>query len=241
MPRAHDDAAMISNDLDFEPFRRVLARDGRVQIRDFLQPEAAQRIAACLEREVPWVTAERGEPDSPSWQGDIRRTRMPAAYRRAAEGFHFVYDRYLMVEAAKAGRDPGLLLHAVLHFFNSPEFLAFTREFTGDRELMMVGAQATRYLPGQFLRQHDDRHVVENRRYAYVLNLSREWEADWGGLLHFVDARGDVVDAYVPRFNSLSLFKVPADHFVGHVAPWAKRPRFAVTGWWHASPQEAEG
>jgi SM-20-related protein len=227
---------MISNDLDIAPYRLQLARQGRVQVQNFLQPDAAERLADCLRREVPWSTAERGQPDSPAWNAETARERMPAAYRRAAEGFHFVYDRYLMLEAMKAGRDPQLVLHAVLEFFNSPPFLGFIRDFTGDRELAMVGAQATRYLPGQFLRAHDDRHEDEARRYAYVLNLSRHWQPDWGGLLNFVDEAGQPDGAFLPRWNSLSLFKVPAVHHVGVVAPWAAEPRLAITGWWHARP-----
>lgn len=227
---------MISNELDIAPYRQRLLQTGRVQIPGFLQADAAERLADCLRREVPWVTAERGLPDSAPWTGDVARQRMPEAYRRAASGFHFVYDRFLMVEAMREGRDPQLVLHAVLAFFNSPPYLAFIRELTGDTTLAMVGAQATRYLPGQFLRVHDDRHDDEARRYAYVLNLSRRWEVDWGGLLHFVDEDGSHRDALLPRFNSLSLFKVPAKHFVGVVAPWAQEPRLAITGWWHAPP-----
>ena len=226
---------MINNELDFEPYRVALARDGRVQIRDFLQPAAAERLADCLRREVPWVTAERGLPDSPTWTPEVARERWPAAYRRAAAGFHYVYDRYLMVNAMRDGRDPHLVLHAVLEFFNGPDYLGFIREFTGDRELAMVGAQATRYLPGQFLRVHDDKHEEEGRRYAYVLNLSRRWEADWGGLLNFLTEDGTPDGAFVPHWNSLSLFKVPLRHHVGLVAPWALEPRLAITGWWHVA------
>jgi SM-20-related protein len=226
---------MINNALDLPRIRRVLTTHGRVQIGDFLQTDAAARLERCLRDEVPWSTAERGQPDTPPWTGADRDARFAAAYERARE-FHFVYDRYLMVEAMKAGRDPELVLHVVLAFFNSPPFLAFIRELTGDPELAMVGAQATRYLPGQFLRLHDDHHAEEARRYAYVLNLSRDWKADWGGLLHFVAPDGGVPAVFVPRFNSLSLFRVPAAHFVGHVAPWAEQPRLAITGWWHARP-----
>ena len=229
---------MINEALDFAPARQALLRHGRVQITDFLQRDAAMRLADSLRDDVPWVTAERGLPDTPAWTPEVRRERMPAAYRTANAGFHFVYDRYLIVEAMKEGRDPHLLVHAALRFFNSPQFLAFIRDFTGDRELAMVGAPATRYLPGEFLRTHDDRHEQEARRFAYVLNLSREWEADWGGLLHFVDDDGGVSESYVPKFNSLSLFKVPARHHVGLVAPWARQPRLAITGWWHAKPRE---
>lgn len=228
---------MISNELDLGAIRRVLQQAGRVQIADFLQPDAAARLERCLRDDVPWSTAERGLEDSPPWSGAERDARFAAAYERARD-FHFVYDRYLMVEAMREGRDPGLLLHVVLEFFNSPPFLDYIRALTGDRTLAMVGAQATRYLPGQFLRLHDDGHSAEARRYAYVLNLSRDWQADWGGLLHFVNADGRVVDTFVPRFNSLSVFRVPASHFVGLVAPWAAQPRLAITGWWHARPSE---
>ena len=36
----------------------------------------------------------------------------------------------------------------------------------------------------------------------------------------------------MPRYNTLSLFKVPAPHVVSLVAPWAQAPRLAITGWW---------
>lgn len=226
---------MINNDLDPAQARRELHARGRVQVRDFLQPDAAERLHACLRDDVPWHVAERGRPNRPAPAFGQPDPALDDAYARAAsDGFHFAYDRYLMVEALKEGRDPDLLLHAVVPFFNGPEFLEFIRWFGNDPAINMVGAQATRYRPGQFLRQHDDRHEDEGRRYAYVLNLSRDWEADWGGLLQFVDARGSVVETFVPRFNSLSLFKVPYAHLVTPVAPWAREPRLAITGWWHA-------
>lgn len=225
---------MINNDLDWAPWRRELHARGRVQVRDFLQADAADRLHACLRDEVPWIVGERNLPDRPAPAFGDSDPALQDAFERAADGFHFAYDRYLMVEALKAGLDPGLVLHAVLEFFNSPEFLELIRWFGNDRAINMVGAQATRYRPGEFLRLHDDRHEDEGRRYAYVLNLSREWEADWGGLLQFVDERGNVIDTFVPRFNSLSLFKVPAGHMVTMVAPWARQPRLAITGWWHA-------
>lgn len=226
---------MISNELDAERYRRELAAHGRVQVPGFLQTDAARRLHDCLRNEVPWHVAERERPNHNCAPGTgDERAMLQQAYTRAADGFHFVYDRYLMIEELKAGRNPDLILHTVLEFFNGPQFLDFIRWFSGDRELTMVGAQATRYRSGQFLRQHDDRHVEEGRRYAYVLNLSRDWQADWGGLLHFTDKAGNVLDSYVPRWNSLSLFKVPTNHFVGLVAPWASEPRLAITGWWHA-------
>lgn len=226
---------MINNDLDIEHLRRELRARRRVQIPNFLQASAAARLQQCLAEEVPWSTAVHGLKDRPATPGtEEDKALMRDAWDKAKEGYHFIYDRYLMVEAMKAGRDPDLVLHKVLTFLNDRQFLDFVRYFSGDQELNMVGAQATRYRSGQFLREHDDHHREEGRRYAYVINLSLAWKADWGGLLHFTDDEGNVIDTFIPRFNSLSLFKVPALHFVEQVTPWAQEQRLAITGWWHA-------
>lgn len=227
---------MINNDLDIERYRQQLRNVGRVQIPDFLQQDGATQLLRCLQQDVPWSFAETGRPALPvATEGKLDSERLEAAQARAREGFHFAYDRYLIAEAIREGRNPDMLLHAVLGFMNSEQFLAFARYLSGDSSLAVVGGQATRYRPGQFLRLHDDRHDVEKRRYAYVINLSPRWEADWGGLLHFTDRSGQVIETFLPRWNALSLFKVPADHFVSFVAPWAEESRLAITGWWHSA------
>jgi Rps23 Pro-64 3,4-dihydroxylase Tpa1-like proline 4-hydroxylase len=116
--------------------------------------------------------------------------------------------------------------------FNSSGYIALAQALTGDARIRRVNAQATRYRPGQFLRYHTDVDSSEGRLYAYVLNLTPAWNADWGGLLQFIDDGGNVIDAFLPRFNTLSLFAVPAGHAVSMVAPWAGQDRLAITGWW---------
>lgn len=225
---------MISNELDVDAWRRHLAHHGRVQILRFLQDDAAERLHHCLREEVPWHQAERGRPNLELGRGDAGHVQLDTATLDAAHGgFHFVYDRHLILESVQRSRQEATLLHDVLYFLNSEPFLQFARYVTGESRLSMVSAQATRYRPGQFLRMHDDRQDDEGRRYAYVMNLSRRWLADWGGLLHFVDAAGSTVESFTPFWNSLSLFRVPSLHHVGLVAPWAQEPRLAVTGWWH--------
>lgn len=230
---------MINNDLDFARYRDQLGQRSRVQIREFLQPDAAQKILGCLERDVPWSLAERSDGTSRThphelYQGmatEERRALLQRAYDRAASEFQFSYDTYMMVEAAKEQRDPGLLLHVVLLFLNSAEFLQFARWFTREPGIYAVNAQATRYGPGQFLTLHHDEEKDENRAFAYVINLTPSWKADFGGLLQFLDEGGDVTETFVPHYNSLSLFKVPQPHAVSLVAPWATGPRYSVTGW----------
>jgi SM-20-related protein len=229
---------MISNELDISPYRERLKSAGRVQIPGFLQEPAALRLRNCLQHEVPWEAAQRADRPpllDPARQGltpaqqDAERLR--EACRRAGEGFEFLFDRYRMIEARRDGLNPDLILHVVVDFLNTPPFLEFARELTGDPDIRMVSAIAARYRHGHFLRWHDDKAHDEDRAFAYVINLSRDWEADWGGLLQFVDERQNVLETFTPRWNSLSLFRVPQRHQVSQLAPWAKDHRYSITGW----------
>lgn len=235
---------MINPALDVDRWRGRLSREGRAQVEDFLEPAAAELLHGCLSREVPWTLAIRDAEGARTVDHE-RYAALPAEARAAlvagaadarglegAAAFRFAYDSYMMVRAYQEGRDPGLLLHRVLEFFNAPDYLRFARALSGDAGIRRVDAQATRYRPGHFLRYHTDIDTTQGRRFAYVLNLSRHWHADWGGLLHFIDADGRVVDSFQPRWNTLSLFAVPAGHAVGLVAPWAGEDRLSITGWW---------
>ncbi len=233
---------MISNELDIAPYRARLLGHGRVQIPGFLQEPSARRLRECLQTEVRWETALRS--DRPSPVGDVDHAALDEAqhtqllqdlYQRARADFEFVFDRYRMVDARRDGLDPGLVLHVVVDFLNSPPFLEFARELTGDPAIRMVSAIAARYRAGHFLKQHNDKAGDEDRAFAYVINLSRDWQADWGGLLQFLDEKQDVVDTFTPHWNSLSLFRVPQAHQVSLVSPWASDDRYSITGWFRRS------
>jgi hypothetical protein len=230
---------MVSNELDIERLRALLRAHSRLQVPAFLQEDAAVRLHACLRDEVPWEAAQRADAGAVVGQSptavpgsDEDAALLETVTRRARDGFEFYFDRYRMVEAYRDGLDPGLLLHSVLAFLNSPTFIEFARYLTGDPAIRMVSAMAVRYRQGHFLRLHHDRTTEEDRAYAYVMNLSPEWKPDWGGLLEFLDpGERRVVETYTPHWNSLSLFRVPQAHQVSLVAPWALAPRYSITGW----------
>ncbi|MEO8367511.1 MAG: 2OG-Fe(II) oxygenase family protein [Pseudoxanthomonas sp.] len=233
---------MINNDLETSPYRARLLSQGRVQIPGFLQEPSAQRLHDCLRDEVPWTTAVRTdkplppELDGPGAADGARHQQiLQCLYERSRDDFEFVFDRYRMIDARRDGLDPGLVLHVVVDFLNSPPFLEFARELTGDSAIRMVSAIAARYRPGHFLKMHNDKSGEEDRAFAYVINLSHDWQADWGGLLQFLDDSQNVVETFTPHWNSLSLFRVPQMHQVSLVAPWAKQDRCSITGWFRRS------
>jgi len=154
------------------------------------------------------------------------------AHEEATEGFQFIFDRIKLGQARAMSLPLPPVLFELHDLFNSEAFLAMARRLTRDDRIAYVDAQPTRYLPGHFLNGHTDAHEDAGRLYAYVLNLSPRWRAEWGGLLMFLDGEGAVTETFTPAFGTLNLFRVPQDHAVSMVAPFAGAPRYSITGWW---------
>lgn len=231
---------MFNPDLDRAAIRAQFREHGRVRIDNALVPEVAERLRHCLLREVPWGLAYLGRDGKGVTLRSDEMRMMDAAARKelsrwiqssARTGYQFAYETYMIVTAYKEGRDPHLPLHRLLEYLNSPAGLRFFSDVTGLDNLIKADAQATRYLPGHFLKKHDDSGSTRAREVAYVIGLSRNWQNEWGGLLHFVDDDGEVEDVLAPEFNTISLFRVPKMHFVSQVAAFAGEPRISITGW----------
>src|SRR5207244_3958354 len=95
---------------------------------------------------------------------------------------------------------------------------------------------ASKYSPGSFLSPH---HDGGNGRAAFVVNLSREWLPQWGGLLTFLnDDWRTVRRVCTPAFNPLCLFELPGDRAVPHlVTQVVAHHRLAFTGWYVAGSE----
>jgi SM-20-related protein len=225
--------------LDEGGIAEAFARDGRVHIPNVLTSESAARVHRCLEQETDFVLlAKNGPEEGHSWRVATLTPQqngalMAQAYTVAREKFHFLYDAHSMSNDGEPYPDPSHYLSAVTAFLNSAPMLDFVRRVSGKSDVAYASAQATRYRPGQFLNQHDDGNG-RGRLVAYVLNMTPHWRPDWGGALLFSDRPGHISEGYLPAFNALNLFRVPQEHLVGFVAPFAGAARYSITGWFSA-------
>lgn len=233
---------MLNPALNPDALAATYGRQGRIFIPDALAPETAEKLAHCLREEVPWGLATQIEgqgrsllaPELEAMDAAEWESLLSGVHEDARSGYQFLYNTYQIVTAWKEKRDPGLFLHRFFEFMNSPPVLDFVRRVTGHTDIAKADAQATRYMPGHFLRRHNDvtqAGPTDSRRAAYVFNMTRSWQADWGGLLQFLDDDGGVEESWLPSYNALVLFSIPAWHCVSCVAPFATEPRLAVTGW----------
>ena len=233
--------SLAASETDIDVAARRLAATGRTRVPGLLG-EGAERLHALLADPAhDWSRAIRNpfDIDVPAAAFDAqsdtdRQAALDQIYAEAKEGFHFIYDRLLIRRTGVGAEQTPALLKAAADLFNSAAFLAFARRLTGDDRIVFADGQATRYLPGHFLNRHTDANEASGRLYAYVLNLTPRWRAEWGGQLQFLDAEGEVTESLIPVFDALNVFRVPQSHAVSVVAPFADAPRYSITGWWRS-------
>lgn len=145
-------------------------------------------------------------------------------------GFQYFFENYPIYDVYHRGGCSSQLA-SFFEFINSHVFLNCIRSITDIETIKFADAQLTKYSKGHFLTSHDDDVIGKNRRIAYVLSLTPEWCAHWGGLLQFHGSGGNIQEAYSPTFNSLNIFSVPKLHSVSQIASYVKASRYSITGW----------
>jgi Rps23 Pro-64 3,4-dihydroxylase Tpa1-like proline 4-hydroxylase len=226
----------INPNLDLDQIGQTLRRDGRVLIRDFFEPTVIESLAQAVEA-IDWSLTYRDVEGDRKLSGEQLRSLTPQQRMQLVDGithvarheFQFSFFTDSLAEAVRRGDTD--LLARFMRWMGGDTFMGVMRSLSGIEAINSIYAQATMYTRGNFLVAHDDHVDAENRRLAYVINLTRQWRPDWGGLLHFSGNDKSVVDTFYPHFNSLALFTVPQTHFVSYVPPFADGERNAITGW----------
>lgn len=230
---------LLNPQLDLAAYHDQLQQRGWIVIQNALREEVAELLHDVLTQQVPWSLAYVDQEGSKKvWADDLLRLDQAAlqaikqkALQQARVGFSFLYDTYMMITAYQERRDPQLPLHKVTEYINQQEWLNTMRAITGETSIIKTSAQATRYRAGHYLTRHNDLKADESRYAAYVMNFTKTWQADWGGLLQFIDEEGRVTDTVTPQFNTISLFTTPIMHCVSPVAEYAANDRLTITGW----------
>lgn len=227
--------------IDLDAAARELASERRLQVQDFLTDDSAHSLHAAIASHSPWfVSFNEGPENYEVLEADF--DRIPASQRarflqqveeRAGRQFQYLFLQYYVTEMIRRGEGGEYPLNALQTLMNTPETIEIFRRLSGESEVREVDVMVSRYDRGHFLMQHDDSHASRDRVAAYVLNLTPEWRADWGGHLAFFDEIGNIERALVPRFNTLNMFLVPQQHSVQMVAPFAPKSRMSITGWLH--------
>lgn len=224
--------------LDPEALSGAWEAGERLHIPNILSPATADRLEAALSAERDWtrsVTMRSGtfhvplKDEEPQSQTH-RKWLADSIVDGGDPKMQYVYDNRPLGSGHAPNPPRGDVLDDFEYWLNTESQLAVLRAITGAAETRKVYCQASRFLPGQVLTEHNDQGAGK-RLYAHVFNFTRNWNPDWGGLLVFYDEAGHVSRGFTPGFNSLNLFRTPQSHAVTQITPFAQHPRLAISGW----------
>ncbi len=238
-------AMRLNPALALSPYAKLYKERGIVQIPDIFEPVAANALVEMLAKETPWrltFTDERDEAvhyaraEIDAMGKDAFQAKARGVMERARKNIGYLFYSYPMVEAYLNGWNPGHPIHQMTEFINGPEFLGLGRTILGQPAVNKAEALATLYAPGHFLTRHLDHGDKGERRAAYVIGLSKDWQPDWGGLLLFLNPKNDVAEGFLPRFNVITIFDTKFIHTVTQVSTFAGAGRYSIAGWFRDDP-----
>lgn len=241
---------MLARRNDLSALKDRFARTGRVLVPGIFEPDFARSVLDTAKQHDGWLLVTRIQGQHREFDA-AQMAALPAerlapfeelVAAEARAGFQYRFERHLLYDNLRAGKLPDGPLRQMAETLNSEAFIALLHDIMGAEHVAgdtFCDGQLTRYRAGHFLTSHDDELPEFRRIAAFVVNLTPDWNADMGGLLMFTGKDGHVQEAFTPMFNTLSFFKVPQQHAVSAVAPFAKGARQAVTGWLRKGPPPA--
>ena len=231
-----DHTSLINKNLDTDTIRNDFANKRKVAINDIFDGNFALLFYKTI-RKIPltsWniVCGVNNTKYENKITGENKKSNIDNA-AKARQTFgedKFAYVFYRTMCDKKVHFLPEKTMRDLLM---SPYFINLIYKMTGIQVTHLNQMFLSRYKSGHFLAPHSD---INNGKIAFVINFSANWKPQYGGVLHFLsEDRRDIIDSYVPKFNSMMIFEVPEKgipHFVSHIAPNVRHTRYALTGWY---------
>lgn len=114
----------------------------------------------------------------------------------------------------------------------SADFINLLEKLTGERLSRKIDISGFIYDDTDHLLPHDDK--LEGRKIAFIINLSKNWKAKYGGQLDFFKGN-KIAKSHLPEWNSFVIFTVrPGKTFHQVREVLADKKRLSLSGWYHA-------
>ncbi len=196
----------------------------------------------------------------PEYQDDEARTTLSAAFPKAKPFPHLVLrdffspkkitvvreellkqnfefkesDLFRLHQTADISNLSNAVLQEFYQFFNSKDFCRYISAITNTK-VKRADMSGFIYSSTDHLLPHDDR--LEDRKIAYVVNLSQDFKKKDGGALSFFASKNNrptkISQSFQPTFNTLFLFKVSPKSFHQVDEVLTDKRRVSLTGWFY--------
>lgn len=231
----------INSDLNTDMLATLYAKNRFIQVQNFLEPNAAEAISKHLRQATPWrlIYVEPGNrvvqltaAQIQSIGRDGMQQRMQTVMAQARRNVGYCYNGFHLTQEPDSVAQEAANLVPIAEFLNSRAFLDFGATLIGEQGITRADAQATLFTPGNFLTRHIDDGMNNERRAAYTLSFCPNWQTDWGGQLQLINQQTtDVTSAWIPRWNTLTVFDGRHVHAVSSISQFAGDGRYSIVGW----------
>jgi len=229
----------LAENIDIDNLNTSFLKNGYIIVKNALNNDTANYLFEKFSMQEEWnlvfnhngLHQDLNSTEVAQWSADKKNDLQLIVHQQASQGFQYFYEAIPIYDIYNNNIMPGHFFNDILEFLNSSTVLDFYRNLLSAPEISFADAQITRFSAGSFLNCHDDSVDNKNRVAAFVINLTKDWRADWGGALHILDDESQIQQSFLPSFNEINIFRIPVDHYVGIVAPFAKGDRLSITGW----------
>tara|TARA_B100001175_G_C19476714_1_gene624748 strand:+ start:648 stop:1373 length:726 start_codon:yes stop_codon:yes gene_type:complete len=229
-----EDKELINYNLNLNELRNEYNKLNIIQINNILEESFSEALFKQAFLEKNWVLST-GFDKNKFQKPTTKQFEKANALQIKNVNNHFKNDEFTYIfHRTMNNNKPNFLEFCIRKQLNSDKFIKMINDITKKNVTQLSTMFLSKYKSNNFLSPHSDKG---NGKVAFVLNLSKFWKPQYGGILNFLDeSRKNIIKSYVPDFNNLILFEVPENgykpHFVSHVAPNIKHSRYAVTGWY---------
>lgn len=227
-------AFSLNENIPVEEIAKAYVETKIITIPNFLTPESAEELYQHVNTRDEWhisihpyqhgIYTFNQTPDNEEF---IQRGIMSANQARERGEFSYVFYRSDLHNDSCT-----CTLCNAIRFIQSKTVIDKINEITGENVTSAISIFASCYKKNFFLNAHTDNG---RGKIAFVLNLTKDWDPNWGGSLNFYEWDFRTVKKTInPAFNSLSIFNVEGNgvpHAVTHIPSHVEGRRLALAGW----------
>ena len=215
----------INNDIN--KYKQLFDKEKKIKINNFLKETIAETLYKNIFLEKDWILSTGIDKNKYEKRHNNQFYKInQLQIKNINQSFlnnKFTYIFYKSVNTYKFE-----------YILNSEYFINVLNSITGLELKKLTTFFISKYSSNNFLSIHSDKG---NGKLAFVINLTKNWKPQYGGILHFLDEeRKNIIESYVPDFNNIVLFYIPEDkgipHYVSHVVSNIKYSKYAITGWY---------
>jgi Rps23 Pro-64 3,4-dihydroxylase Tpa1-like proline 4-hydroxylase len=160
--------------------------------------------------------------------------------KKAIENLEFYeedHDLYKFNRTVDFENFEDMIIESFRNFFLSKEFIEYIEKITNTNlDKTRIDLHSLKLTNTNYLLCHDDR--VQDRKVAFILNLSENWEKGDRGNLEFFETDSNdlpikILKSILPKFNQFNIFLVSEKSYHQISEVLTDKERLSISGWFY--------